>query len=472
MRPPSRRGEVAHAMQDLTTGPILRHLVSTGGFMLFTMAFQTLYFLADLYWMGRLGKEAVAAVGVSGNLMFVVLALTQMLGVGTTTLVAHAAGRKDTDAARRVFNQAQGLSMLAGVLFLVAGLALTPSYAAAFAADRATAALVRQFLWWFVPAMALQFAMVALAAALRGIGDFKPGMVVQSATVALNIALAPVLIFGWGTGIPLGVGGAGAASLVAVVVGVVWLSRYVERPGSFLHFRRAEMPPDAAVWKRLLGIGLPAGVEFALIAVYMGIVYAVSRPFGAAAQAGFGIGQRVVQAGFMPIVALAFAVAPVAGQNFGARLAPRVRETFRVAAVITVSGTLVLVLLCHLAPAAMIRVFSTDPAVVAVGEEYLRIVSWNFVASGLVFVISSMFQAMGNTMPSLLTSTVRVAVVAVPAFVLARRPDFRLTWIWYLTVLAVTLQLAVSLWLLNREFARRLVFVVPPAAAPGAQPVV
>ena len=115
---------------------------------------------------------------------------------------------------------------------------------------------------------------------------------------------------------------------------------------------------------------------------------------------------------------------------------------------------LVLVGLCHLAPAAMIRVFSTDPAVVAVGEEYLRIVSWNFVASGLVFVASSMFQAMGNTKPSLVTSTVRVVVVAIPAFLLARRADFQLIWVWYLTVLSVTLQMAVSLWLLRREFRR------------------
>ena len=78
-------------------------------------------------------------------------------------------------------------------------------------------------------------------------------------------------------------------------------------------------PLILTAWKRLLGIGLPAGVEFGLIAVYMGVVYVVSQPFGAAAQAGFGIGQRVGQAGFMPIVALGFAVAPVAGQNFGAR---------------------------------------------------------------------------------------------------------------------------------------------------------
>ncbi len=86
------------------------------------------------------------------------------------------------------------------------------------------------------------------------------------------------------------------------------------------------------MWAQVLKIGLPAGVEFAFIAVYLFVVYTVSRPFGAAAQAGFGIGQRITQAGFMPIVALGFAVAPVAGQNFGARQRERVLETFKRAA--------------------------------------------------------------------------------------------------------------------------------------------
>jgi len=105
-------------MHDLTTGSITRHLLKTTSFMLVTMLFQTLYYLVDLYWVGRLGKEAVAAVGISGNLFFVVLALTQMLGVGTTALVSHAAGRKDRERALLVFNQALVLSLLAGVVFL------------------------------------------------------------------------------------------------------------------------------------------------------------------------------------------------------------------------------------------------------------------------------------------------------------------------------------------------------------------
>ena len=448
-------------MNDLTTGSLARHLFATAGFMLFTMVFQTMYFLADLYWIGRLGKEAVAAVGVAGNMTFVVLALTQMLGVGTTTLVSHAVGRKDSDGARRVFNQAQSLSLIVGAGFLVVGLALTPVYARVFSADAATAALVRQFLWWFVPAMALQFALVAVSSALRGMGDFKPGMIVGSVTVALNMALAPVLIFGWGTGRPMGVAGAALASLVAVAVGVTWLYLYAERPGSVLRVRRAEMAPDAATWSHLLGIGLPAGVEFGMIAVYIAIVYLVSQPFGAAAQAGFGIGQRIGQAGFMPIVALGFAVAPVAGQNFGARLPDRVRATFRIAAWLSLGGMAVLVAICQLFPAALIRVFSPDPAVVAVGEEYLRIVSWNYLAAGLVFVTSSMFQAMGNTRPSLIASGVRVVVVAIPVFILSTFPGFRLSWVWYLTVVSVTLQLALSLWLLRRELSTRLAFDAP-----------
>src|SRR6188472_4355291 len=128
-------------MQDLTTGSVTRHLLKTTSFMLVTMLFQTLYYLVDLYWVGRLGKESVAAVGVAGNLMFISLAVTQMLGVGTTVLLSHAVGRKDHERALLAFNQSQVLSMLIGLVFLVVGMAVSRGYAAALAADARTAAL-------------------------------------------------------------------------------------------------------------------------------------------------------------------------------------------------------------------------------------------------------------------------------------------------------------------------------------------
>ena len=443
-------------MQDLTTGSITRHLLKTAGFMLVTMIFQTLYFLVDLYWVGRLGKEAVAAVGIAGNLTFIVLAISQMLGVGTTTLVSHAAGRKDHARALLVFNQSQALSVLVGVIFLAVSMLLRGSYASALGADPQTARLAEEYLTWFIPAMALQFAMVAMGAALRGTGNFKPGTIVATATVILNMVLAPFLIFGWVTGVPLGVAGAAISSLVAVAVGVVWLSLYFIKPSAYLHFIPAQWVPQFPLWSQMLKIGLPAGAEFGLMAVYMVVVYSISRPFGAAAQAGFGIGLRVVQAGFMPVVALGFSVAPVAGQNFGARLADRVKKTYFIGVSMAAGLMALWAVACHFGAGALVRFFSDDPQVVAVGSEYLRIIAWTFVGSGLVFVSSSMFQALGNTLPSLAASFGRMLVTAVPAIFLARLAGFELRWIWYLSAVTVVLQVIAVLLLLQREFRLRL----------------
>jgi putative MATE family efflux protein len=420
------------------------------------MVFQTLYFLVDLYWVGRLGKEAVAAVGVAGNLQFVVLAVSQMLGVGATTLVSHAAGQKDQSRALLVFNQAQVLSAVVAVVFFLVCLLVREPYIGAMSADAVTARLANEYMLWFIPAMALQFLVVAMGAALRGIGNFKPGMVVQTTTVIINIVLAPFLMFGWGTGIEMGVAGAALATLIAVAVGVAWLAMYFVPREAFLRFVRHDMRPQLSLWTAMLRIGLPAGAEFALMAAYLFIVYRIAAPFGAAAQAGFGIGMRIVQALFMPIVALGFAVAPVAGQNVGARLAARVKHVYRSACTMAATYMFLAAIVCNIAPAALVAVFSPDADVIAVGDEYLRIISWNFVASGLVFVSSSMFQALGNTVPSLMASFSRIAVIALPSLWLAQFPGFQLRWIWYLSVVAILLQLTVILWLLNREFRIKL----------------
>jgi putative MATE family efflux protein len=457
-------------MQDLTSGPVTRHLLKTTGFMLVTMVFQTLYFLIDLYWVGRLGTSAVAGVAIAGNLTFIVLGITQMLGVGTTAVVSHAAGRKDRAQAQHLFNQSQVLAMVTAVVFLIVGMAGRGWYSRAMSADAETARLAGQYLLWFVPAMALQFTLVAMGSSLRAIGNFKPGMLVSTATVIVNMILAPFLIFGWGTGHAFGVAGAAISSLVAIVIGIVWLSMYFVSTDSYLHFAVHDWRPQFAQWRRMLAIGLPTGFEFALMAGYQVLVYTVARPFGSAAQAGFGIGMRVIQAGFMPVVALGFAVAPVAGQNVGARRANRVKATFKDAAMMAVGAMIVFAIICHIAPEAMVRVFSKDEAVIAMSAEYLRIISWNYVASGMIFVTSSMFQAMGNTVPSLLASVARITLIAVPTILLARLPGFQLRWVWYLSVVSVYVQLAIALLLLRREFNRRLNFgVVAPENALAAR---
>ena len=443
-------------MQDLTGGSLTGHLLKTTSFMLVSMVFQALYVLVDLFWVGRLGTDAVAAVGISANLSFVVLAISQMLGVGTTTVVSHAAGRKEHVQATYLFNQSQVLSMGAGVIFLAVAMSFRTSYAATLSADATMQRLTEEYLLWFIPAMALQFAIVAMGAALRGTGNFKPGMIVQTASVFVNIVLAPLLIFGWGPFPAMGISGAAVATFVAVVVGVIWISFYFVDRDAYLRFHCSDWKPEFRVWGQMLKIGLPAGVEFGLMGVYMVVVYAISRRFGAAAQAGFGVGFRIVQSVFLPIVALGFAVAPVAGQNFGAKQGDRVRAVFKTAASIAAAFMLPAGIGVYLAAPQLIGIFSSDPEVLQVGVDYLHIVTLNFVASGITFVSASMFQGMGNTLPSLATSFLRIIVGIAPAVVLSGRPEFALTWIWWFTVVSTTLQMALNLVLLQREFRIKL----------------
>src|SRR5205085_101217 len=185
-------------MKDLTQGSVIRHLLNMAAFLAVSMLAQTLYLLADLYWVGRLGREAIAAVGVAGNLMMVVLALTQMLGVGTTAVIAQAAGRKEQQHAERVFNQSFVMSLCIALAFGIAGFLLRDFYCASLTADTTTAELAKRYLNWYIPALLLQFPLVTLGSVLRATGIVKPAVGLQVLSVVLNMVLAPLLIFGIG----------------------------------------------------------------------------------------------------------------------------------------------------------------------------------------------------------------------------------------------------------------------------------
>ena len=443
-------------MHDLTEGSITRHIVRMSIPLALGMMFQTLYVLVDLYFVARLGDAAIAGVSAASNLQFIVMGLTQVLGVGTMVLISHAAGRKDRDDANLVFNQSLVLSAIAGAVVFVGGLVVAEPYLRTLAADAATIEAGTSYLRWFIPALALQFALISMGSALRGTGVAKPTMLIQMGTVMLNAVLAPVLIAGWGTGRPMGVAGAALASTISVFVGVLALGAYFVRVEHYVRFDRALLAPHVATWKRMLKIGIPAGGEFAILFISMAIIYALIRDFGAAAQAGFGVGSRVMQSIFLPVMAVALSAAPVAAQNVAAGKAARAREAFWASAAIGSVLMMGATLFAHWRPEWLVSPFSSDPAVLEVASHFLRTISWNFVASGLVFTCSGMFQAMGNTMPALLASAVRVGLFSVVALWTARLPGFQVHWIWRVSVLATTAHAVASLWLLRTEANRRL----------------
>jgi putative MATE family efflux protein len=443
--------EAPRGVHDMTAGSVRGHIVRMMLFVLTGMMIQTLYGLVDIYWVGRLGKEAVAAVALSSNLTFVCMAVTQMLSVGCVALVSQAAGKKDHREVLRLFNQAQCLSTLAGVVFLGVCLALRRTYAERLAGDTLTAELASSFLLGFVPALALQFTMVGLASALRGIGNMKPGLVAQTASVLLNMVLAPILVFGWLGAPAMGVAGAALATLLATAAAVVGLMFYLLRGGTFLRLRLADWKPDFGTWRKMIGIGLPAGAEFLLLATTMSVVYGVTRSFGAPAQAGFGIGSRLMQAGLMPAIAISFSVAAVVGQNFGSKKLDRVREALRESTKLTIGLMLLFTVVCHIAPERMVAVFNDDKAVIVAGTDYLKTISFGYVASGVVFVLAGVFQGLGNTWPSLGASTFRAIVFIVPTVLLSHRAGFEMRSIWIVSVVSSALQLGVQALFMRRE---------------------
>ena len=455
-------------MKDLTEDPVAKHVIQMAIPIAAGMLFQTLYFLIDLYFVAHLGDAALAGVGAASNVSFIVLALTQVLSVGAVTLISQAVGRKDRDDANLVFNQSLALSATCGLLTLVAGYVLAAPFMRTLGSDEATVLAGVSYLRWFLPSLALQFGLAALGSALRGTGIVKPTMVVQVLTVALNAVLAPVLIAGWGTGLAMGVAGAGLASSLSVGIGLVLLGRAFHQLERYVGFDRSLWRPLARVWARMLRVGLPAGGEFALMFLFMGIIYRIIRPFGQDAQAGFGVGMRLMQCLFLPAMAVAFATAPIVGQNFGAGKFARVREAFAFAAFAGAAIMVVLTLICQWGAFALIDAFASNAGARAVGAEYLRICSWNFVATGLVFTCSGVFQGLGNTLPSVWSSGTRLLSFVVPALWLSSRSGFQIRELWYISVASVGLQALISLWLVRRELRRKLGAGAPAPLAAGA----
>ena len=338
-----------------------------------------------------------------------------------------------------------------------------------FSADAGTSIQARAYLNWFIPALALQFPLVTLGSALRATGAIKPSVAVQFFSVVLNGALAPFLIFGIGPFPRMGVSGAALATFVSILAADVGTVIYFEKKYHYLRFHLSQWSPQFKIWLTMLKIGVPAGIEFVMLSFYVGVVYLIIRPFGAAAQAGFGVGGRLMQAMFLPVVALSFAVSPVIGQNFGGRKAERVRHAVMISLGLATGMMLVLAMVTWLTAPILIRIFSRDPNVIAFGSQYLTIVAFNFIAAGIVFSSSSVFQGIGNTFPPLISSGARLLLFVVPSWLISRTPGFDIRHVWYFSVASQVVQACIILLLLKRELGHKLNF--DPTIAPDLPPL-
>jgi putative MATE family efflux protein len=447
----------------LNQGGIERHLLRMSGAMLANMLAGAAFALANLYWLGLLGAEAQAAVMLAGFPAMLLLALMPVIATGAGILIAQAMGAGDRDRAERIFNEAFAATLL--FMGAIGAIAWTgrDAIAGLLTADARTAAMMTAYLDWFIPALVIQLPLLVVANALEFTGDVRTAAIAQTATVALNAALAPLLMFG-AFGLPaMGVVGAGLATFLASAAVMLALMGFVLRGGAGLHLRPAVWTSRPRTLRRAVGLGLPAGFESALMAIALLALALALRPFGADDQAAFGIGQRVLQIVAMPLSALAGATAILVGHGHGAGLGERVRKTLRAALALSfaVAGLLLLAL-AGFAP-SIVGAFSDDPAVVDAGGEFLRIAAIGLLPAAFCGVVFATLAGMGDTRAGMFGEIAYTVVIAVAALALTQIDGLAPTWLWLAMLLAALAQALVALRCL-RDVRRRS--ELPPEPLP------
>jgi putative MATE family efflux protein len=314
----------------------------------------------------------------------------------------------------------------------------------------------KTYLWWFLPNMALQFAMTVMMAALRGTGVVKPTMIVQLIAVILNIILAPILISGWLTGIPLGVAGAGLASTIAAIAGFIMLAVYFRKSSRFLKIKLKNITPQWHQWQRIMTIGFPSGAEFVLMFAYVSIVYWALQKFGPHAQAGFGIGNRIMQSLMMPTLAISFATPALIGQNFGAGKATRVKEILSTVLKMNLFLMMAFGAICIFAGEHMMKWFTHEDGIIAIGGIYLTWIGWNYIPSSVIMGCNGAYQGLGNTWPALFCSAIRIIFVLVGIWFIYPMDWFLSEHIWQLSLVATTLQAGLAYFFLQRLMDQKL----------------
>lgn len=432
-------------MRDLTTGSLARHLAVLGTHIGLGSVLQTVRLMVDLYFVAALGGVAVAGVGAVSTIVIFNIGLSQVLSVGTSSLISHRAGRRDRAEIVNFFHHSFSAACLCSVILLLVGYSLVPFYLEWIAADASVAAAARTFLLAYLPGLALQLPTAVLLGSLRGSGETGAILRTQGISLATNIVLAPVLIMS------LGVAGAGLASSLSIALGLGLLLRIWWRKSSGAFSLSRLMKPQWSTWKQLLGVGVPAGGEYFVLYCYMAIVYWAAGHWGTAPQAAVGIGSRLIQTMVVPSFAVAYAAAPIAGQNFGAANFERTRMTFMTALLIVGVITSLTTALCEWQAPALMKFFTTDPAVLSLGVEFVRVIACSFIAQGIVQTCFSLFQAIGRTLPVLVSAVTQLAVFAIPLPWLVSAQDTP-AHLWYWATISVCLQAAFSLWLLNRSW--------------------
>jgi len=383
--------------QDFTAGPVPRAVLLLAIPMVLEMVLESVFAVVDVFFVSRLGAEAVAAVGLTESVLALTYALAMGLSVAVTAVVARRWGEKDRDGAAHAAAQALLLGVIVAIVLGVTGVLFAEDILRLMGADDAVVATGLGYARIMLGGEVTIILLFLLNAAFRGVGDAAIAMRVLWIANTINIVLDPVLILGLGPFPELGVTGAAVATTVGRGVGALVAFRTMVRPGHRLDVRREHFRLDPAVILSVIRLSGTATLQFLIgTASWIGLVRLIAT-FGSVAVAGYTVAIRLVVFGILPSWGLANAASTMVGQALGAGLPGRAREAVRVAGWFNLAFLGALGVVFVAAAPWVVGWFGSDPGVTAIAERALRITALGFPLYALGMVLTQAFNGAGDT---------------------------------------------------------------------------
>jgi putative MATE family efflux protein len=391
------RESLRGARHDFTTLPLGRAILLLAVPMVLEMAMESVFAVADMFWVAKLGPDAISTVVLTESMLIIIYAFAMGLAMGAAAVVARRIGEKDPHGAARAAVQSIALGVGLAVIVGVAGALAAPKLLALMGASPAVIAMGTTFTRVMLGGSVTVILLFLINAAFRGAGDPTISMRTLILANGINIVLGPLLVFGVGPFPRMGVTGAAVATTIGRGIGVFYQLAALRAGRGHLAVRREHLRIDTGVMATIMRLSSTAIFQaFIGTTSWVALLRIVAR-FGSTAIGGYGVAIRVVLFALLPSWGMANAAATLMGQNLGAGRPERAEQAVWRAALYNLMFLGCTGLLFVLFGEPIVRGFSSDPAVVAYGTQALRIISAGFLFYAYGMVLTQAFNGAGDT---------------------------------------------------------------------------
>jgi putative MATE family efflux protein len=383
--------------RDYTQGPIGRAIMLLAIPMVLEMLMESVFAVVDVFFVGRLGADAVATVGLTESLLTLIYTVAIGLSIGATAMVARRTGEHDPEGAAHAAVQVIALGLIVGVILGITGFTLAPRLLGLMGAAPRVIAGGSNYTRVMLGGNVVVMMLFLINAIFRGAGDAAIAMRVLWFANLINILLGPCLIFGLGPFPELGVTGAAVATTIGRGMGALYALSRLVRGGGRINLKRRHVRLEPPVMMRLLRLSASGAFQvFIGMASWIGLVRILSS-FGSDALAGYTIGMRIILFALLPSWGLGNSAATLVGQSLGAGKPERAERAVWRAGFYNMCflGTVGLIFVLLANP--IIGLFTHDPAVIPYGVACLRTVACGFLFYAYGMVITQSFNGAGDT---------------------------------------------------------------------------